>query len=353
MCKYRTNFYLKLLQKSHIWTHEVSHIRNPISDHHEAIESKSKGKSRIYLWVESSLSYDIGVYQSRSHEFYPTRTFAYLASDSLTEWTREVHLDSWFDKRKIPRSHSYCHFFSEYIREHSSNREFEMTDTDSLVYDDSLYLIECIVMCRIDIFIAEHSSRDNCPNWSIFISHDEILHAWRLSCEHIASSLEPECILHISCWMCFRDIHCIEVEILCRHLHRVVYIEPHPYKCILHFSLYERDRMEASFFPLKWHCDIFLFCRESLCNEIFFYSIAFGLKSVCDDISSLIRSLTNSTSFFRWEIFESLENGSELTRFSQDRVAVVDQGCLIYDAREMGEDLGLEILDFLDHKKER
>ncbi len=176
MCKYRTDFYLKLFQKSHIWTHEISHIRDAVPDHHETVESKSKRKSRIDLRIEPSLSYHIGMDESCSHEFDPTRSLTDLASDTITERTREVYLHSWLHKRKISRSHTDLHLFAEYIREHSGDREFEMTDTDSFVYDDPLYLIECIVMSRIDILIAKYSSRDNCPNWSIFISHDQILH---------------------------------------------------------------------------------------------------------------------------------------------------------------------------------
>ena len=123
-----------------------------------------------------------------------------------------------------------------------------MTDTDSLIHDNSLYLIECVIMCCIDIFIAEHSPRDDGSDWCRFISHDQILHTRRLCREDIARSLQPERILHISCWMGLRYIDRIEVEILRRHLHRVIDVESHPYKCILDLALYERDRMESAMF---------------------------------------------------------------------------------------------------------
>ena len=227
--------------------------------------------------------------ESCSHEFDPTRVFAYLASDSITKWTREVYLDSWLHKREVSRSHTDLHLFAEYIREHRSYREFQMTDTDSLVYDNSLYLIECVIMGSVNIFIAEYSSRDDGSDRCRFVSHDEILHTRCLSCEDIARSLEPECILHIACWMRLWDIDCVEVEILSSHLHRVIDIESHPYECILHFSLYECDRVETSFFSQERYSHILLFTRESLCNEIFFDPIALCLECLSDDIASLIR----------------------------------------------------------------
>ena len=126
--------------------------------------------------------------ESCSHEFDPTRVFAYLASDSITEWTREVYLDSWLNKREVSRSHTDLHLFAEDIREHRRDREFQMTDTDSLIYDNSLYLIECIIMGSIDILIAEHSPRDDCPDRCRLVSHDEILHTRCLSGENISLS---------------------------------------------------------------------------------------------------------------------------------------------------------------------
>ena len=246
MCKYRTEFSLELFQESHVRTHKISHIRYTISDHHETIESESECKTTIYLRIESSLTYDIGMDESCSHEFDPTRPFTDLASDSITKRTREIDLHSWFNKREVPRTHTDRHLFSEYIWEHGGDSEFQMTDTDSLVYDDPLYLIERIIMSSIDIFIAKYSSRDDSSDRCRLVPHYQILHTGRLSCEHITWSLQPECILHISCWMRLRDIHCIEVEILRRHLHRVIDIESHAYKCILHLPPDECDWMETS-----------------------------------------------------------------------------------------------------------
>lgn len=250
---------LKLFQKSHIRTHKIPHIRDTISDHHETIESKSKCKTTIYLRVESSLAYHTRMYQACSHEFYPARSLAYLASYSITERTREIYLDSWLDKREVSRPHAYRDLFPEYIWEHRLDRELEMTDPDSLVYDNSLYLIECIVMSSIDILIAEYSTRDDCSDWCIFISHYEILHTRRLCCENISFAFEPKCILHISCWVCFWYVNSIEVEILSCHLHRVIDIKSHADKCILHFSLYESNWVEASFFSQKRYGHILLF----------------------------------------------------------------------------------------------
>ncbi len=149
--------------------------------------------------------------------------------------------------------------------------------------------------------------------------------------------------------MGFWDIHCIEVEILCCHLHRVIDIESHPHECILDFSLYECDRMETSFFSQKWYRHILLFIRESLGNQVFFDSRTFCFERVRDDIASLIRCFTYGSSIFWREIFESLENSSEFSRFAQDSVAIVDQRGFIYDTREMGEDLSLERVDLSNH----
>ncbi len=167
---------LELFQESHIWTHKISHIRNPISDHHEAIETESECKSTIYLRIESSFSDHVWMDESSSHEFDPTRVFADLASDTITEWTREIYLYSRLNEREISRSHTDRNLFSEDIREHRCDRELQMTDTNSLIYNNPLNLIEGIVMGSVDIFIAKYSSRYNSPDWCIFIFHDQILH---------------------------------------------------------------------------------------------------------------------------------------------------------------------------------
>ena len=164
-----------------------------------------------------------------------------------------------------------------------------MTDTDSPIHYNTLNLIERIVMSRIDIFIAKNSSRDDGSDRCRLVPHDQILHTRCLSGENIARSLEPECILHISCWMRLRDIDGIEVEILSRHLHRVIDIESHPYKCILHLSLYERDRMETTMLSQEWYCHILLLTRESLGDQVFFDTSTLRLECVGDDVAGLVR----------------------------------------------------------------
>ncbi len=208
-------------------------------------------------------------------------------------------------------------------------------------------------MGSIDILIAKYSSWDDCPDRCIFVSHYQILHTGGLCSENISLALQPKCILHIASWMCLRYIDCIKVEILARHLHRVIDIKSHSYECILHFSLYECDRMETSFLSQKRNGHIFLFICESLLDEIFFDSDTFRLECVCDDITSFICCLAYSTTFLRSEILESLEYSSEFTRFSEYLIAIFDESGFIRDGLEMCEDFYLECLDLLDHKKEK
>lgn len=114
--------------------------------------------------------------ESCSHEFNPTRFFAYVASISIAERTREVDLHTRFHEWKVSWAHAYLHLFPEKIREHSSDRELEVTNTDSLIHNNSFHLIKGILMSSIDIFISEYSSWDDGTNrWSI-VSYDEILH---------------------------------------------------------------------------------------------------------------------------------------------------------------------------------
>jgi hypothetical protein len=106
--------------------------------------------------------------------------------------------------------------------------------------------------------------------------------------------------------MCLRYIHSIEVEILSRHLHWVVDVESHSHKCILDFALYERDRMETSFFSWEGYRHVLLFTWESLGNEVFFDAGTLRLECVGDDIASLIRRFSYGSSLFWSEILESL-----------------------------------------------
>jgi hypothetical protein len=114
--------------------------------------------------------------ESSPHEFDPARTLTDLASDSITKWTRKIYLDSWLHKREISRSHTDIYLFAKNIREHRLDRELEVRYADSSVYYNSFYLIKCVIMSSIDIFVSEYSSRDDGSDRCIFISHDQILH---------------------------------------------------------------------------------------------------------------------------------------------------------------------------------
>jgi hypothetical protein len=204
-------------------------------------------------------------------------------------------------------------------------------------------------MGSIDILIAKYSSWDDCPDRCIFVSHYQILHTGGLRSEDMSLALQPKCILHIASWMCLWNIDSIEVEILCRHLHRVIDIESHPYECILYFTLYECDRMKTSFLSQKRNGHIFLFICEPLLDEIFFDSDTFRLECVCDDVASLICCFSYSTTFFRSEILESLEYCSELARLAKDGIAIFDESHFTCDSRKICKDLCLECLDLFYH----
>ena len=196
-------------------------------------------------------------------------------------------------------------------------------------------------MSGINIFIAEYSSRDDSSDRSGFVFHDKILHTRSLSSKNMTRSFEPEGILHISCWMRFWYIYCIEVEILSRHLHSIVDVKSHSDKSIFHFSLYKSDRMKASLFTGKWNSYILLFCFESFCDEIFFDTFSFSLKCLSDNVTSFIRCFSNGPSFFRSEIFESLEDSGEFTRFTEDIIAIGNKCFFIGKIWELRENLGL------------
>ena len=149
--------------------------------------------------------------------------------------------------------------------------------------------------------------------------------------------------------MCLRDIDCIEVEILCCHLHRVIDIESHPYKCILHLSLYERDRMETTMLSQEWYCHILLLTRESLGDQVFFDPGTLRFEGVGDDIASLVRGFTYCSSLLWGEILESLQYCREFARLAEDNIAIVDESCLVDYRWEVGEDGVLEILDLFYH----
>ena len=145
------------------------------------------------------------------------------------------------------------------------------------------------------------------------------------------------------------DIDCIEVHILRRHLHRVIYIESHPYKCILHLSLYERDRMETTMFSEDWYSHILLLIWESLNNQVFFDTIPLRLECIRDDIASLVRWFAYCSSLLWGEILESLQYCCELARLAEDSIAIVDESRLVDYSWEFDEDGILEILDLFYH----
>lgn len=248
-----------MLEESYVWILEVSEIRDTILYHDETIESESKGKSRVYARIQSSLAYHMRVYESCTHELYPARSFTYLTSCSIAKWTREIHLHTWLYEWEIPRSHAYLDIFLEEVSEHRRDSEFEVSYIDILIYHDTLYLVKCIIMCRIDIFISKYASRDDSSYRSLGRAEDEILHARCLCREHVRFSLEPKCILHITCGMIFRDIYSIEVQIFGRHLHRLIYIESHTSECILDFLADSRNRVDTTVFIFIGDSRIFPF----------------------------------------------------------------------------------------------
>lgn len=225
---------------------EISKVGYSVFNHDKSIESKTEGKSRIYLRIKSAFTYDIWMDQSRTHKFDPARVLTYFASSPIAKWTRKIYFYSRFDKREVSRTHTNIHLFSKYIREHRRDSKFQVPNTDIFIDDNTFHLIECIIMSCIDIFISKDSSRDDRSYRDILRSEYEVLHAGSLCCKDISLSLKPKSILHIASWMIFWDIYRIEIQILCRHLHRFIYIESHSYKGILDFSSYSGYWVDAS-----------------------------------------------------------------------------------------------------------
>ena len=252
---------LKLSQETNIWILKISQIRNPVLYHDKSIEPKSKCKTTIDLRIKSSFAYHIWMYESCAHELNPTRSLTNLAPDSITKWTRKIYFYSWFYEGEISRSHTYPHFLIKYIWEHRGYGELQMSDADIFIYHNTFYLIESIVMRGIDIFIAKYSSWDDSTDRNLLWSEDEILHARCLSCEDMRFSFKPEGILHITSRMILRDIDSIEIQVLCRHLHRFIYIESHTPECVFYCSSYSSDWMKRSLILRKRKSRIFPFFR--------------------------------------------------------------------------------------------
>ncbi len=349
-CKYWTTF-LKLFQKSHIWIHKVSEIRNSVFYHYETIESKAKSKTWVYFGVKSSFSNHSRMYESSTHKFYPSCFFAYFTPMSITKRTREIDLYTWFYEWKVSGSHTNRHLLSKYIRKHRCNREFEVSHTDSCIDDDSLYLIKCVIVCCIHIFISKYSSRNDGSDRSTFISHDEILHAWCLRCENLTFSFEPECILHISCWMIFCDIYCIEVEIFGGDFHWFIDIETHSSKCIFDFLTDTSNRVDTSFFESKWYCDIFFFFFEFSLYGFSHNSLFFRFKSFTHNISNLICHFSDIWAFFWREIFESLEYHSKFSIFSENTIFIVEELYFCFETWEFFEYLSLKKCKLIQHRE--
>lgn len=332
-------------QEPYIGIHKVSHIRDAISDHHEAIESKAKGKTSIDFWIKSSLADDIRMDESCTHKLYPTGSLTDTTTIAIAEWTREVDFYAWLDEREVAWSHTDFYFFAEYIREHRLDRELEMTDADIFVDDNTLHLVKGILVRCIHILVTKDSTGDDGTDWSFLISQYQVLHTRGLCGEDIAFSLEPEGILHIASWVRLRDIDRIEVEILCRDLHRVIDIESHTSKGILHLTLYDRDGMEASFSQFKWYCDIFSLGLESFGDELALDTQSLCIDSISDDITDIIGRFSDRAALLWGEVFESLEDGGEATRLSEDGIFVVDELVFSMDKWELFEHFRLEGLD--------
>jgi hypothetical protein len=129
--------------------------------------------------------------------------------------------------------------------------------------------------------------------------------------------------------MSLGDIDSVEVEILSRHLHSIIDIEPHPYKCILYLPHHECDRMEGSLLSLERYGDIFFFALESCIYEIFFDPESLHFERISDDVSRLIGCLADTPTFFWREILESLEYCSEFARLTEYLIAIVDESSFI------------------------
>ena len=86
---------------------------------------------------------------------------------------------------------------------------------------------------------------------------------------------------------------------------------------------------------------------------IFFDTSTLCLKCVSDDITSLISCFTYGSLLLWSETPESLEYSRELASFTEYLIAIFDESNFVCESWEMCEDLRLEGLDLLDHKKEK
>lgn len=155
---------LKLLNKTYIRIHKVSSIRYTIEHHNETIQAESESETTIFFWIESPLTDDIWMHETRTHKFDPSSIFTDSTSNSRAESTREINLDSWLYEGKVSRTKTDFYLLSKYILEHRSYRILHFCHTNTCIDYDSLYLIECIFVRRIDIFISEYSSWDDRSN---------------------------------------------------------------------------------------------------------------------------------------------------------------------------------------------
>ena len=235
------------------------------------------------------------------------------------------------------------YLFSEYIGKHSGNGILEMSDMDAFVYDNSLYLIKCIIMRCVDIFISEHSSWDNCPNWELFVAQNQILHTGSLGGEDSMVSLKPKCILHIACWVRFWDIYTIKVQIFCGDFHRFIHLKSHTDKGIFDFLLHLCDRVEASVMVFFRKSEVLPFISESFGNYIRLDASLFSIKCFREYVSAFIGEFSYCGTFLYAEVFESFENRSKLTGFSEDSIFIFYERCFTLKGREGSEDSELEL----------
>lgn len=76
---------LKLFQKPHITALQKSHIFNPVFEHDEAGESKSKGKPLIFFGINFSFFEHIGVNHARAENLQPAGMLAHPATLARTQ----------------------------------------------------------------------------------------------------------------------------------------------------------------------------------------------------------------------------------------------------------------------------
>ncbi len=341
---------LELLQKCDIWILKVAHIRDAVFDHDETVESESEGESCVFIGVDSSFAKHIWMHESCTHELDPTRAFTYLTSRSTAEWTREIYLYSWLHEWEISWTHTDRDFSTEYIREHGSKRILQVRECDIAINNHSLYLIKCVLVGCIYILITEHSPRDDCLDGSSFGFHEDILHARCLGGEHISCSLKPECILHITGWMGFRDIERVEIPVLGCHFARLVTIESHTFETVLDLhegSCNRMEMIEGILYNRSRH--ILEFVRETAGNEVVLNNHELRFKSLSHTDLTFIDGFSDGFLVLIREVFYSFEKFSQRPVFSENSITEIDESSFGGERRYLGEGGCFECLEVLEH----